>query len=339
MGSLHEIVGKQLGCHCEPGNCHGEVLMALAKSQGAIPRSKPVDHVSAKSFSQPQQSPSSEQANFSSRYTTQSTAKQSQPSTSGFDNSNNIPPRYNHSPASAPPKQSFEHQGTPVTAQEVSHQNPWNQVHYPRRMQDEPAQPQQKKIAIFMDSNRRHIDFHSLFPNDKVTVCPSGTVHQAKGNCGRLGLKDPTDIILHVGTNDIETESPKQVAEQVTQFAVELEERFRCNIHVSLLPPRTDDLATSVIHTNRLISEDLKGRQTSPYGISVVSYPRLRAEDHLHDRKHLAMRKPTPGACSGVQELAAGLHRSVRGSQPSYSLLYKAQTNGRFDRYDTGPGR
>ena len=29
MNSLHELKGKQLGCWCKPGVCHGDVLVKL----------------------------------------------------------------------------------------------------------------------------------------------------------------------------------------------------------------------------------------------------------------------------------------------------------------------
>jgi hypothetical protein len=29
MNSLHELEGKQLGCWCKPGLCHGDVLIKL----------------------------------------------------------------------------------------------------------------------------------------------------------------------------------------------------------------------------------------------------------------------------------------------------------------------
>ena len=33
MNSLHELEGKQLGCWCKPGPCHGDVLVKLYKEK------------------------------------------------------------------------------------------------------------------------------------------------------------------------------------------------------------------------------------------------------------------------------------------------------------------
>merc|ERR1711936_181701 len=33
MNSLHELEGKQLGCWCKPGLCHGDVLVKLYKEK------------------------------------------------------------------------------------------------------------------------------------------------------------------------------------------------------------------------------------------------------------------------------------------------------------------
>ena len=33
MSSLHELEGKQLGCWCKPGPCHGDVLVSLYKEK------------------------------------------------------------------------------------------------------------------------------------------------------------------------------------------------------------------------------------------------------------------------------------------------------------------
>ena len=72
-------------------------------------------------------------------------------------------------------------------------------------------------IAIFIDSNRRHIDFHSLFPKDRVIVHPCGTVQWAMKNLP-TSLHSATSIIIHLGTNDIESRSPQQVHQSLLDF-------------------------------------------------------------------------------------------------------------------------
>jgi hypothetical protein len=54
MESLPEIIGKQLGCHCESGKCHAEVLIALAESQAEIPKIQPIEQISTLQQQQPQ---------------------------------------------------------------------------------------------------------------------------------------------------------------------------------------------------------------------------------------------------------------------------------------------
>ena len=79
---------------------------------------------------------------------------------------------------------------------------------------------------------------------------------------------------------------------------------------------------------NRAVGDQLRVSQAQAV---LVIHNRLKAASHLHDRKHLAMRKPEPGQCSGVQILAAGLFTSVMGKVPNYSILREAQEATGFD--------
>jgi hypothetical protein len=156
----------------------------------------------------------------------------------------------------------------------------------------------------------------------------------------REKLRDPTDIIIHLGTNDIESRTPEQVASDLIQFAEELSRTYACKIHVSALPPRTDELADSAARTNKLIND---GAQASRYTIAVLNHPRLRPGSHMYDRKHCAVRKQQPGQPSGVQILAAGIHAGVTGMEAPYWLLHDAQEATGYDgrsrnRSGTGPG-
>ena len=68
------------------------------------------------------------------------------------------------------------------------------------------------KIAIYMDSNSKFINFHKLFPNHQIIFSRCGTIQSARETITRQRLYGVTDVILHVGTNDIETTLHEEVS-------------------------------------------------------------------------------------------------------------------------------
>ena len=345
MSSLPELAGKQLGCHCEEGKCHGDILIRLAdEHQRQHQRQHPV--TTASSAVSPATNQATNQTSTNSSYAAITSQQQPSSTPSQPQHSPSQQILSSHNPLQQRPRQ----QQSQLQDQQLQHDH--HLQHRDQRSHRDEQRPQRqdqqhehrheqqrekRKIGIYMDSNSRYINFHKLFPTDAVNFSRCGTVSSARNRVAREELRGPTDIILHLGTNDIETQTPEQVAHDLIHFAEELSQTHKCNIHVSALPPRTDELADCAARTNKLINA---GAQASQQAISVVNHPRLHPR-HMYDIKHCAVQKKERGQHSGVQTLAAALCSAVTGMEPPYRLLHDAQEPTGFDghRSTTGPGR
>ena len=78
-----------------------------------------------------------------------------------------------------------------------------------------------RHIKLLIDSNRNNIDFARLFPDDYVTTLKCGTTDIARTELERGFRNQPTDIVFHTGTNDIETTDPRVTAENIMNNAEE----------------------------------------------------------------------------------------------------------------------
>ena len=167
-----------------------------------------------------------------------------------------------------------------------------------------------------MDSNHNCIDFHRLFHEDDVQVLKCGTTHVAKNEVDRGFRNEPTDIVLHTGTNDIEKVEPRTVDENIMNNAADTVNRFNCN--VSLLPPRSDTPFSNKANTANKWLEQLKRVDGKYAMVKLIPHSNITT-DHLHDRKHL--NKVSNRGWSGCQLLAADMFRSVRGVEAPDHIL------------------
>ena len=183
----------------------------------------------------------------------------------------------------------------------------------------------QRSLLVLMDSNRRHIDFHQLCQDAEIVVNRCGNTADAR-HLIEQNLGCPTDIILHVGINDLETLQPKSVAANIEGIALRASERFaNCTIHVSLIPPRSDNLNQAVVETNALLRESINNNNCPD--IKVINHKELSA-DHLHDKKHLSLRKKQGQTLSGTQLLAKDFYKSIYSSNPHKDILYSSRRLG-----------
>ena len=172
-----------------------------------------------------------------------------------------------------------------------------------------PTQPTKPKreISILIDSNRKNIDFRRLFPGAKVNVIPSGTLEWARTAVGK-GIGSPTDVILHVGTNDIDSIPGDQFAEEVVTLSSDIQKLHRCNVYVSEVLPRGDMEVTQVNSSLRQ-----RTRSTIPHHDIT--------NRHLHDPKHLNRYRIDQDSLSGSQLFARDLYKAVQRDDPARELL------------------
>lgn len=165
-------------------------------------------------------------------------------------------------------------------------------------------------IAVLMDSNRRHMGFQKLFPNDQVRVYPCGTVSYAFQKISNI--TQPRLVIIHLGTNDLESCSPQEVHQNILRLKDTIESKFHCRTLVSSLLPRNDSLDQSVRVCNSLLHSSIPE--------VLIEHKNIRQE-HLHDKKHLSFNPISYGSPSGCQLLAQNLFAAVHGSPPPSEFL------------------
>ena len=123
-------------------------------------------------------------------------------------------------------------------------------------------------------------------------------------------LKNPTKII-HLGTNDLESKSPSQFVDVLKEVVSALENKYKCEVIISEVHPRADNLQCKVIATKRLLRQ-LQSK--------LIPHWNINAED-LHDHKHLNRFAQSNGKYSGVQLFAIDLYKAIYGSYPQDSSL------------------
>ena len=182
-----------------------------------------------------------------------------------------------------------------------------------------------KQLTVLMDSNRRHIDFHALCTDAEIQVNRCGTAADARNLIEQHHIGCPTDILLHVGINDLESNQPMSVAADIEDVALRASERFpNCTVHVSLIPPRSDELRHEVIATNNLLRKAFKGNSPN---VKIIDHKDI-SEDHLYDKKHLRLKRINGQALSGTQLLAKNFYKSIYSMNPYTDILYSSRRMG-----------
>ena len=134
-----------------------------------------------------------------------------------------------------------------------------------------------------MDSNRRHINPKMFWTNHtckKVGVGDTIEANQAADNMELHGVKH---VILHVGTNDVETKkSAEQIANEIIQVAGKLRDRSNASTYVSSLPPRNDYLNNKGLQVNHYL------KLRMPESVQFIDNMNMDVDDLVDgDRKHI----------------------------------------------------
>ena len=66
-------------------------------------------------------------------------------------------------------------------------------------------------------------------------------------------MNAPNTVIVHLGTNDIETQTPEDVHANLLQFKFEVEEKFQCRTLISSILPRSDHLQNAFTRCKDLL--------------------------------------------------------------------------------------
>ena len=137
---------------------------------------------------------------------------------------------------------SHQDRGTPNAAQQT--QNPSISVSSGNPSTDH----MRKKKLVFIagDSIIQHVQGWDLSTNDKHVAVKSfsgARIADMEDYLKPLLRKEPDEIILHVGTNNIRDESPRSVAEGIVNVVTQIQQDFpSTRLAISPLLPRSDNL-------------------------------------------------------------------------------------------------
>ena len=187
------------------------------------------------------------------------------------------------------------------------------------RTNDSSKQRGRAKIVVLMDSNRNNIDFHALFPNAaEVVVKQCSNIPSAHNEIqrGRFGC-DPTDVIIHVGTNDSDVGTPQGVADSLCRLAEVAASSTGAMVHLSQLTPRKDELGMNALETNKILASQVN---RWPSNVRMVTHPELSTR-HLRDAKHLNRYRVDSDIFAGSQLFSADLYKAVNGNYPSNDIM------------------
>ena len=120
------------------------------------------------------------------------------------------------------------------------------------------AQTRKPVTVIAGDSIIQNIRGWSLSKTNKVVVkpFPGATAEDMQDFIKPILRKDPENIIIHVGTNDVNSKEPRLTAEAIVNLARQIEgDAPNTNIAISGLVSRADDREGKVSSVNKLLKK------------------------------------------------------------------------------------
>ena len=183
---------------------------------------------------------------------------------------------------------------------------------------------------MFMDSNRNHLDPKLLWEN--LTLVPAGCIPEL---CTQLKKYDVTKfdiVIIHVGVNDIDTNSGTNVAKRLIKLTSEIKNLAPgIQIILSEITPRQLNRDCEVLACNTELNNTLKIAEN----ITLVRHSNLRNGEWSHhkknDDKHF-----TEGSTA---RLAGNLKNAFRRAIGAKTKSPRKQDNRRKDRGGNGAGK
>ena len=112
--------------------------------------------------------------------------------------------------------------------------------------------------VIAGDSIIQHIRDGSISRSNKVVVksFPGATIGDMEDFVKPLLRKKPDNVVLHIGTNDLNTREPRLTAEAIVNLALQIEgDAPETNLAISGLIARADDKDGKVSSVNRILKK------------------------------------------------------------------------------------
>ena len=158
---------------------------------------------------------------------------------------------------------------------------PWPRERNPEKNEKEPqsgpgnnAQTRKPVTVIAGDSVIQNIRGWSLSKTNKVVVKPfsGATTEDMEDFIKPILRKDPENIIIHVGTNDVNSKEPRLTAEGIVNLALHIEgDAPNTNMAISGLVSRVDDKQGKVSSVNKILKNPSATRTTGTLLNTIMS--------------------------------------------------------------------
>ena len=141
------------------------------------------------------------------------------------------------------------------------------------------------EVVVLMDSNRKYLDFESVFPEIKMRIIPCGNTDKANTVINYPRFKEVEAIMIHTGTNDLENDNmdTRMIANRLIEISNNALEKFpTAKIILSEILPRNDEFNMKGTEVNSILA----GASVSAK-FHLVKHSNLAKQSFFFDRKHL----------------------------------------------------
>ena len=174
---------------------------------------------------------------------------------------------------------------------------------------------------------KQHINLYKLFHKQQVNTRRFYTLQQAIDRFNNelpVQGQEPTDIVLHVGTNKLDHDSPQEIVRLMNEFVQCVKNKFpKATIHISeILPRKTASMNSAANQKNSLLQEQMEHQSN----IKLIKHQFIEA-GQLVDERHLAYwyDKEDTKSMSGTMWLSGDIFESIFGFKPSQRTLLFAR--------------
>lgn len=187
---------------------------------------------------------------------------------------------------------------------------------------EKPAPTRSRKLLVFMDSNREYIKFNEMFPSKKVNVLPCANLDVLHGFLRGKNFITPDEILIHVGTNDLQHNTTKHVALKLLKLTIAYEREYNCIVYVSTLTPRKDKYRYDVQEVNDILKSIYEDNVVNKY-IFIITHDNINTDNMLYDNKHLKRDRHYLGIPSGLEIFCCNLYVNICIAKPTQEQLFR----------------
>ena len=156
----------------------------------------------------------------------------------------------------------------------------------------------------------------------KVTMKACGNVELAESIINNTPESEkPSLIIIHLGVNNVDSMTPKELSERLFRLACLAANIHSCPVYISQVTPRGDISQQNVTETNKLLDSLVASGHGK--GVSIITNSNI-SPGHLHDDRHLKRMRGPADLIPATLRLAKNFFMAVCNVVPTNTILHAA---------------